>query len=128
MRTLELLERTRAAIIASIWPGTPFPTAGRLQAVVLSPAQFKRFYGVTTAGFVSRRGDEPPLLVLKGDPNAWGLRANRQGTPSTVTHELTHYLASYIYLRQPRWFAEGLPSSSSPWTSRLMAVARSLGT
>jgi tetratricopeptide (TPR) repeat protein len=98
-RVIQLLELTRAAIITTAWPSAPFPTSTRLRTIVLADsAQFKRFFGpVFGGGYTGSTWNGEPLLVLK-----------IQGTREVVPHELTHYLASHIYLRQPRWFSEGL--------------------
>jgi tetratricopeptide (TPR) repeat protein len=104
------LERTRAAMLAAIWPGALKLEMPKLTVHVLAESsQYWDIFPSWVDGFFSRGSDEP-LIVLHGSPSSWDKRFTEQSetTSSTVRHELAHHLSSYLLPRQPRWLAEGL--------------------
>jgi tetratricopeptide (TPR) repeat protein len=91
------LEHTRAALLSAAWPKA-LPPQDRAHAIVVADGlEVDRLFG-KQVGSATLRGSEF-LLVMRATPAA---------SASVLQHELTHYLASFIYLRQPRWFSEGL--------------------
>ena len=109
-RAAVMVERTRAALLASAWPGATLLQPERIEVVVLSNHQeFQTYLGENTAGeFIE--GAYPPTIFLYGGPEQWERRETLEleETTSILKHELSHHLAAFFYRRQPRWFAEGL--------------------
>ena len=102
-------ERFRAEIIAAAWPQAPLPAGDRIEMTVFSNGlDFEHHFGRGVDGIFFH--DVPPYAVLYGTPDRWQHRATlaTPETTSVLRHELVHHLASSIYRRQPRWFAEGL--------------------
>jgi TonB family protein len=104
------VERTRAALLAAAWPGAKLWQREHIEVVVFSNQQdFQRYFGDRVESVFVHHTD-PPVAFLHGPPENW----DQQTTPplaettSTLKRELTHYLAGFVYKRQPRWFAEGM--------------------
>ncbi|HYV65746.1 MAG TPA: hypothetical protein VE964_05860, partial [Myxococcales bacterium] len=53
-----------------------------------------------TDGFFKYSGMREPMIVLP----IVGLETS----PETIAHEIAHHLSTFFFLRQPRWFSEGL--------------------
>lgn len=103
------LEHTRAALLSAAWPKAQLPQGERVHAIVLADdLDFERLFS-RQVGALTQRGSEM-LLVMTGPPSRWEKRPSlaADASSSVLRHELSHYLASYFYLRQPRWFSEGL--------------------
>jgi len=109
-RAAQMVERTRAALLAAAWPGAKLLQPERIEVVALSNHQeFQTYFGEYTGGqFV--QGSYPPTIFLYGGPEQWERRETLalEETTSILKHELSHHLAAFFYRRQPRWFAEGL--------------------
>ena len=109
-RAMQYLEQARTALLATAWPGIQFPEATKIQVTVLSDGlEFERLFTRHVAGFFTTR-NFATRLVMYGDPDHWErhVTGNAELGDSVLKHELVHRLASYLYLRQPRWFTEGL--------------------
>lgn len=106
----EQLEHTRDALLAAAWS----PTLGgksreRASVVVLGNGlAFEHYFGRYLDGLFAVF--PRPTFILWGTPEHWEKRAalRDESTTSVLRHELVHRLATGIYGRQPRWFAEGL--------------------
>ena len=104
------LERTRAAILTSMWPRSLSQQMTKLDVYVLqNPREFEGLYPRRVRSFFFR-SDSEALIVLSGRPGTWerifsGLSL---ASSSPLNHELAHYLSAYSLSRQPRWLSEGL--------------------
>jgi tetratricopeptide (TPR) repeat protein len=106
----EQLERTRDALLSAAWsPALSGKSSERASVVVLGNGlTFEHFFGRYLDGLFA--SFPRPTFVLWGTPEHWEKRASLRdvSTTSVLRHELVHRLASGVYGRQPRWFAEGL--------------------
>ncbi|HVH44165.1 MAG TPA: DUF1570 domain-containing protein, partial [Labilithrix sp.] len=108
LRAAEALETTRAAMLSAAWPGASDALAARTSVVVFQDGlDFLHFFENIAAIYVQL---VRPTIVLWGKPDYWEQKTgvNAEASSSLLRHELTHRLASAIYVRQPRWFSEGL--------------------
>lgn len=71
--------------------------------------EFERRFGKQTWGFAFTQSDEV-TLCLYGPPDRWFVRReiNYEGTQSVLLHELAHAVLSRYFVRQSKWFAEGM--------------------
>jgi hypothetical protein len=94
-------EELHAAVLASLI-AEPVEIPGRVRVVVLpGENDLYDYTGSTAIGgvfWVSQRGE--PTILLSAD--------NVEHVPQIIAHELTHHVSSYLFPRQPYWFAEGL--------------------
>ncbi len=135
LQALREAERTRAALVAAMYP--PLPAAGiePLDIIVLKDrTEFERYAGEGSRGLYSHWA-LPPRIVLWGTPDRWEQRFSgpnayevphsrqsssvmdfelqahlelvRAGSSSVLRHELAHHVASAVYGRMPLWFSEG---------------------
>lgn len=92
-------ERMRAAVAAAL-PGAS-PAEGRVEVIAFrTKEEYAPFAPGGAEGYYLRSEGGPPRIVLSADlgPDQRVLLA----------HELTHHFLAGAFLRQPRWFAEGL--------------------
>ncbi|ABF92678.1 hypothetical protein MXAN_2327 [Myxococcus xanthus DK 1622] len=107
---MQRLERTRAAILTSMWPQSLRQQMTKLDVYVIqSPREFEGLYPRRVRAFFFR-SDSEALIVLSGRPGTWeqtfsGLSL---ASSSPLNHELAHYLSAYPLSRQPRWLSEGM--------------------
>ncbi|MFY0563729.1 DUF1570 domain-containing protein [Archangium lansingense] len=104
------LEQTRIALLSAAWPSAAQRQMARVTVYVLAESSdFESLFPRRVSGFFSLQGHEP-LIVLHGPPKTWEQRFSRrsEASSSTLKHELTHHLSTYVLLRQPRWLSEGL--------------------
>ncbi|MFP2957568.1 DUF1570 domain-containing protein [Myxococcus sp. 1LA] len=104
------LERTRTAILTSMWPRSLGQQMTKLDVYVLqSPREFEGLYPRRVRAFFFR-SDSEALIVLSGRPQSWEQTFNglELASSSPLNHELAHYLSAYTLTRQPRWLSEGL--------------------
>jgi Flp pilus assembly protein TadD len=112
------VERDRGALLAAAWAGAKLLQPEHIEVVVFEKRrEFDRYFPLSVAGLFTFR-QYPPTAFLSGPPEKWeehftlrdgvGFVTNLDETSSVVKHELTHYLAAFIYRRQPKWFSEGL--------------------
>ncbi|HYV65646.1 MAG TPA: hypothetical protein VE964_05345 [Myxococcales bacterium] len=100
-RLVGSFEELYAAVLASLI-AEPVDIPGRVRVVVL-PGENDLFdytgsSDIAALFWVSPRGE--PVILLSAD--------NVESVPQVVAHELTHHVSSYLFPRQPFWFAEGL--------------------
>jgi tetratricopeptide (TPR) repeat protein len=97
---VEELEIARAALVAAAFRGAVDPP-GRLHVVAFDrredlpdpvPEEVLGWFGVDLGG--------EPLVVMAG--------VKFKAIHDTVAHELAHQLAATLFVRQPRWFSEGI--------------------
>lgn len=130
------IERTRAALVAAMWP--PLHEAGVEPADIIvfrDRAEFERYAGAGSRGIYSHSA-LPPRIILWGSPDHWGQRMGaentviaptgrrrapvvgqdellvhlqlaKEGSSSVLLHEFAHHIASAVYPRLPLWFSEG---------------------
>ncbi len=104
------LERTRAAILAAMWPAALGREMTKLHVYVLQdPREFEGLYPRRVRAFFFK-SDSEALIVLPGPPASWSHRFSglSEASSSRLNHELTHFLSTYALARQPRWLSEGL--------------------
>ncbi len=94
-------EELHAAVLASLI-AEPAEIPGRVRVIVL-PGENDLFdytgsRDVIGVFWVSSRGE--PTILLSAD--------HARRVPQVIAHELTHHVSSYLFPRQPYWFAEGL--------------------
>jgi tetratricopeptide (TPR) repeat protein len=135
MRAAVEIERTRAALVAAMWPPVQEVGVEPVDVIVLRDGmEFERYAGRGTNGLYSHLA-LPPRIVLWGSPDRWEVRVGgprwldlpgnrglspvvrqellahldvvRAGSSSVLRHELAHHLAAAVYGRQPIWFSEG---------------------
>jgi hypothetical protein len=94
------VERLYEVLLHAMFKSPPaFP--GKVRVVALqSDSEFDLFAPKGIYAFYQRGGSEGPTMVVPGTMD-WAQR-------STIVHELTHHVAARVFLRQPRWFTEGL--------------------
>jgi hypothetical protein len=95
------LEDSRAALLASAWPGEAAPRGRTRVMLFASPRDLSRYAGKNNQGVVfTRPGFERLLAFTDGFVG---------GVPATVAvHELVHDLSRWFLPLQPPWLAEGL--------------------
>lgn len=104
------LEQTRAALLAAAWPAITQRQMARVTVYVFADrGDFENLFPRRIAGLFSLQGNEP-FIVLHGRPDSWEERFSglSDASSSTLKHELTHHLSSYVLLRRPHWVSEGL--------------------
>ena len=102
--TLEL-ERFRSALLTA-WPAE-FDPEGRVEVILLSLPELAEFARGDVRGFVMDGRDDAKILVIAQETGGAGATVRDQ--PALV-HELAHYLSSFIFLTEPRWYSEGMAS------------------
>ncbi|MCI0570415.1 MAG: hypothetical protein L0Y66_06665 [Myxococcaceae bacterium] len=96
------LERYRRALMSTF--SSVIDPPGQVQVILLRHrSELREFAGDDYAGVTSR---DNTRLRLAMSSNASHFEAD--AFPTVLRHELAHYLMSYAFLRQPRWFAEGM--------------------
>jgi Flp pilus assembly protein TadD len=131
------IERTRAALVAAMWPPVEEVAIEPVDVIILADGlDFERYAGRASKGLYSHAG-LPPRIMLYGAPERWEVRFAgprwlemrsrsqiqtsevlryeiqahldqvRAGSSSVLRHELAHHVASGVYARQPLWFSEG---------------------
>ncbi|WNG42203.1 tetratricopeptide repeat protein [Archangium violaceum] len=104
-KTAVELEQFRRALLLA-WD-SEFDPPGEVEAIVLrNPEELEEFTDGNVAGFATT-GENGPLLVMSGGSL---LRGESSVDHRVQLHELAHYLSGHVFLRQPRWFAEGFAS------------------
>ena len=94
------LERSRAALLAAAWRGSPTPP-GRVPVIVLRQrSELARFAHDSIRGFVTSDLIGQRMMVVSDE-------GRREGEV-VLRHEIAHLLAGAFLLRQPHWLAEGL--------------------
>ncbi|WP_242354992.1 MULTISPECIES: hypothetical protein [unclassified Anaeromyxobacter] len=99
---VERFERMRAAVAAALPVARPAP--GRVEVIAFrNAAEYAAFAPDGAEGYYLRSEGGPPRIVLSGE-----LRPDQR---ALLAHEIAHHFLSGAFLRQPRWFAEGIAVS-----------------
>jgi tetratricopeptide (TPR) repeat protein len=109
-KAMTVLERSRIAILAAMWPGLLAQPMSKVRVYTLQdPDEFEGLYPRRVQAFFYR-SDTEAFIVLPGPPASWERRFSglSQATSSRLEHELTHFLSTHALPRQPRWLSEGL--------------------
>ncbi|QSQ18846.1 tetratricopeptide repeat protein [Pyxidicoccus parkwayensis] len=109
-KAMGALERTRVAILATLWPDALARPMPKVHVYVLAdPDEFEGLYPRRVRAFFHRSETEA-LIVLPGPPDSWVHRFSglSLASSSRLNHELSHFLSTYSLLRQPRWLSEGM--------------------
>jgi tetratricopeptide (TPR) repeat protein len=94
------LERIHALELQAL-VGEQVEIPGHLRVIAfVDPGEFADVAPRSAIGFFRHSQMEEPMIVLPIE----GIQAS----PETVAHEMAHHLSRFLFLRQPRWFAEGL--------------------
>nr|WP_246356670.1 tetratricopeptide repeat protein [Pyxidicoccus fallax] len=107
---IQILERTRVAMLAAMWPAALTRPMPKLQVYVLQDGrEFEGLYPRRVRAFFFR-SDTEALIVLPGRPGSWQrpFIGFSKASESRLNHELAHYFSTYALLRQPRWLSEGM--------------------
>jgi tetratricopeptide (TPR) repeat protein len=97
---LVALERLRTAVISALFDELPASQTGVEVVAFRSEAAYRAFAPPRVDAYYLRSAGGPPRIVLAG-------RLDRR-QKAMLAHEMTHHYLSSIFLRQPRWFSEGL--------------------
>jgi tetratricopeptide (TPR) repeat protein len=104
------LERIRAALLGAAWPHATLARPDHLEVFVLDDdTTFHDLFSRNVDGlYMGSSGSG--TIILHGPPGRWEHRSTLavEGSTSVLKHELTHRLAYFVGIRQPRWLAEGL--------------------
>jgi hypothetical protein len=127
VRAAEALEAARDAIIAAAWPRLDFEDLEPTDVYVLaSQEELQGAFGAGVAGSFHQAGG--PRVFLGGPPEQWEEYVDPRFAPTSyLRHELAHQLASVVYGRQPRWFAEGVAQFLETTTSSPDRTTVSMG-
>jgi len=97
---VEELEVARAALVAAAFRGGVDPP-GRLHVIAFDRREeLADLAADEVRGWFGADLDGEPLVVMAG--------VKFRDVHETVTHELAHQLAATLFVRQPRWFSEGI--------------------
>ncbi|WP_242344978.1 tetratricopeptide repeat protein [Anaeromyxobacter terrae] len=95
-------ERMRAAVAAALPAARPAP--GRVEVIAFrSAAEYAPFAPDGAEGYYLRSEGGPPRIVLSGE-----IRPDQR---ALLAHEIAHHFLAGAFVRQPRWFAEGVAVS-----------------
>ncbi|QSQ28460.1 DUF1570 domain-containing protein [Pyxidicoccus parkwayensis] len=98
---LELEKYRRALLLA--W-GPDFDPPGTVEVILVrNQSELDEFTQGHAAGFAGTT-ERGPLMAMAGN----GFVLDDSPDLRLQTHELAHYLSTFVLLRQPRWLAEGL--------------------
>src|SRR4051794_38208892 len=102
------MESTRDALVSAAWPQFPFKNEPKTQVCILANGlDFEHYFGRNTGGLFFH--SSPPAVFLYGSASRWELRRSSHApVTSALRHEMVHQLASIVFGKQPKWFAEGL--------------------
>jgi len=97
---VEQLEWMHAAVAAALYLGDRDPP-GRVEVVAFARgAEYQAFAPRSASAYYLRNAGGLPRLVMPGALGDW--------QRVVIAHELTHHLMASLWVRQPRWLAEGM--------------------
>ena len=105
-RLLARLERLRTAVVSALFDEVPASRAGVEVVAFRSAKTYRDFAPPGVDAYYLRSAGGPPRIVVAGKLDS------RQR--AMLAHELTHHYLSLVFLRQPRWFSEGLATLMEP--------------
>ncbi len=105
-KLLARLERLRTAVVSALFDEVPASRSGVEVVAFRTEAEYRAFAPPGVDAYYLRSAGGPPRIVLSGQLDS------RQR--AMLAHELTHHYLSSVFLRQPRWFSEGLATLMEP--------------
>ncbi len=93
------LDLIRIAVASSLFQRRHDPPVRATVIAFRSTADYQGFAPAGSAAYYARGTAEPKIVM----PGKLGLEQRR-----VLAHELAHHVSSYVLLREPRWFSEGL--------------------
>jgi len=105
-RLLSRLERLRTAVLSALFDQAPSSRSGVEVVAFRTEAEYRAFAPPGVDAYYLRSAGGPPRIVLSGRLDS------RQR--AMLAHELTHHYLSGLFVRQPRWFSEGLATLMEP--------------
>jgi tetratricopeptide (TPR) repeat protein len=105
-RLVARMERLRTAVLSALFDEAPQARSGVEVVAFRSEAEYRSFAPPGVDAYYLRSAGGPPRIVLAGQLD----RRQR----AMLAHELTHHYLSSIFVRQPRWFSEGLATLMEP--------------
>jgi hypothetical protein len=113
------LEGMRAAVLLALFRSPP-PIPGRVRVVAFRhPAEFHLFAPAGARAFFTSSDLSEPLVAL---PAPYG-----SAHEAVLAHELAHYVANWVFPRQPRWFAEGIAALVEPLADKGIETRPTVG-
>jgi len=95
----EELDLVRIAVASSLFQRRHDPPIRATVIAFKATADYQAFAPVGSAAYYAR-GTADPKIVM---PGKMGIEQRR-----VLAHEMAHHVSSYVLLREPRWFSEGL--------------------
>jgi len=105
-RLLASLERLRTAVVSALFDEVPASRSGVEVVAFRTEGEYRAFAAPGVDAYYMRSAGGPPRIVLGGRLDS------RQR--AMLAHELTHHYLSSVFVRQPRWFSEGLATLMEP--------------
>ncbi len=93
------LDRVRNAVASSLFQRRHDPPVRATVIAFRSTADYQAFAPVGSAAYYARGAADPKIVM----PGKMGIEQRR-----VLAHEFAHHVSSYVLLRDPRWFSEGL--------------------
>jgi Flp pilus assembly protein TadD len=103
---LARLERLRTAVTSALFDQAPASRTGVEVVAFRTEAAYRAFAPPNVDAYYLRSAGGPPRIVVAGRLDG------RQR--AMLAHELAHHYLSLVFLRQPRWFSEGLATLMEP--------------
>ena len=110
------LEGIRNGVAASLFQRRHDPPVRVAVIAFRSTADYQRFAPAGSAAYYARGAADPKIVI----PGTMGMEQRR-----VLAHEMAHHVSSYVLLRTPRWFSEGLASwaetvGTTSWGNRMV--------
>jgi tetratricopeptide (TPR) repeat protein len=93
------LDLVRNAVASSLFQKRHDPPVRATVIAFRSTADYQGFAPAGSAAYYARGAADPKIVM----PGKMGLEQRR-----VLAHEMAHHVSSYVLLREPRWFSEGL--------------------
>ncbi|MBS1110038.1 MAG: hypothetical protein H6Q88_2030 [Anaeromyxobacteraceae bacterium] len=93
------LDLVRNAVASSLFQRRHDPPVRATVIAFRSTADYEAFAPAGSAAYYARGAADPKIVM----PGKMGLEQRR-----VLAHEMAHHVSSYVLLREPRWFSEGL--------------------
>ena len=93
------LDLVRNAVAASLFQRRHDPPVRATVIAFRSTADYQVFAPAGSAAYYARGAADPKIVM----PGKMGIEQRR-----VLAHEMAHHVSSYVLLREPRWFSEGL--------------------
>jgi tetratricopeptide (TPR) repeat protein len=93
------LDRVRTGVASSLFRNRHDPPVRPTVIAFRSTADFESFAPREAAAYYASGASDPKIVM----PGSLGTEQRR-----VLAHEIAHHVSSYVLLRDPRWFSEGL--------------------